>query len=279
MQKSIAFARRATYVKRGFVWSQVALGTVAMAGVLTTGLADNGLAFQTSADPQEAFEVASLKVSPRLVGGAIPIGKSNSPGRISMRGMTPKALIMWAYDIKEYQIRGPAWISAEWYDLDAKSAQPTSDERMRLMGRTLLSQRFKLVIHREAATVPIYTLVRGKDVSMLHPASASEEPRYVPRERGVYAKAITLPKFAELLSQKVDRPVTDLTGIRGVYNFDLRWDPDPTPSSANEINPAPPDLGRSVFVAVREQLGLVLEAVKGPIEMLVIDHIEKAAEN
>jgi uncharacterized protein (TIGR03435 family) len=189
-----------------------------------------------------------------------------------MLGVTPKDLIIWAYGLKAYQVSGPSWITQEWYDINAKAAEPVPEDRLRLMVRSLLSQRFKMGAHTETRTLPVYLLTVARNGPKIHPVTSEGPAGYIPRQRGLAARHITMPRFAELLSGKIDRPVTDMTGLPGLYDIDLDWAPD-------TIVPPDADLGPSVFTAIQEQLGLKLEPTKGPLEILVIDHIERPSEN
>jgi uncharacterized protein (TIGR03435 family) len=230
-------------------------------------------AFGQSAPVRLAFEVASVKVSKSVVGhdGTITI----DPGRLIVRNATLKRLIFEAYRVPYSQIAGgPSWLNSDEYDIEAKAESPASSEQIRLMLRTLLTDRFKLAVRSEMKERRVYALVVGKDGPRLHAAKEGETSRLW-RFHG------DLSKFADVLSTQLTipllddpatpshasgapMPVVNKTGIEGVYDISV------------DIKP---DQGGDTFTvwqrALQEQLGLNLESQKAPVEILVIDHAEK----
>jgi bla regulator protein BlaR1 len=229
-----------------------------------------GSEFQTGAARPE-FEVASVKASPWFGSGAVSFNRTVGPAGIDFAGITAKELIVWAYGIKGYQVSGPGWISGEWFDVVAKASGPTPEDQMRLMGRSLLASRFRLQSHTETKLLPVYELVVGKSGLKLHEADPAGGPRYTPGRRGILAKHVSLSRFAELLSNKTDRPVVDKTAIEGFFDIDIEFTPDTGLAPDNELSP-------SVFAAV-QQLGLKLEPHKASIEVLVVDRVERPSQN
>ena len=154
------------------------------------------------------------------------------------------------------------------------------------MLRSLLADRFKLTFHRQQKSMPLYELEVDKDGPRMKPSA--EAPDDLPKVIStVYPDHITLPArnvnmgdFASLLQRAVlDRPVVDKTGLTGRYDFDLTWAPDAS-QFGGEVPVAPADASSPpLFTAIREQLGLRLEATKGPVEVLVIDSVERASPN
>ncbi len=184
--------------------------------------------------------------------------------------------IKWAYQMKDYQISGPAWLSEERYDITAKAADPTGTQQLRQMLQTLLANRLQLRIHRETKDLPVYALVVTKSGPKLHKAEPDSNT-YMRGENGSFAfRGTSMPQFAEDLStlRQVDRPVLDRTGIPGVFDFNLKFG-----ESNDELKRAlVAGDGPSIFTLIQEQLGLKLEARKGPVEMLVIVHVVRAPE-
>jgi uncharacterized protein (TIGR03435 family) len=224
---------------------------------------------QTSKRPE--FDAVSIKASSAR-GGFLAIGTSASPGSVTLTGTTPKDVIARAYSLKRYQILGPAWIDQEHYDIIARAVGRASDAEQRLMLQAMLTDRFQMVAHTETRTLPAYELVVGKKGPKLQAAKADEiGSRVFPNAPGISGKQISMPRLAELLSLKLDRPVADETGLPGVFDIELKWTPDTTEPDA--------DLGPSVFTAIQEQLGLRLEGKKLPIDVLVVDHISKPSAN
>jgi len=155
--------------------------------------------------------------------------------------------------------------------------------------QTLLADRFKLAIHRETKEMPIYELVAGKNGPKLvaAPESGDQHKGQFRLGRGqMNLSSASMPDLADSLSRIVGRNVYDRTGIAGTYEIKLEWTPDEGQfpefkdhGDGKEGSAAAPETGPSIFAALQEQLGLKLEAAKGPVEVVVIDHIEKASEN
>jgi uncharacterized protein (TIGR03435 family) len=215
-----------------------------------------------------------------------------------------------AYDVREFQVSGgPGWINTDRYDIMAKAERSAgaenipddprkmTDEQRKTLGdqmrerlRALLADRFQLTLHRESKEESVYALVIGKGGSKLQQSEAKEGagPRGMMRMgRGQFSgQGVQLEMLTRSLSSQLGRPVIDRTGLKGNFDFKLEWTPDPGQSFAfgggppGADAPPPPDPnGPSIFTAVQEQLGLRLESQKGPVEMLVIDKVEKPSEN
>ena len=155
------------------------------------------------------------------------------------------------------------------------------------MMQTLLAERFKLAVHRETQQGQVYTLVIGKNGSKLQDAKEGHKSfiNWAGPGHVTFTEA-NLLALVNILSGLLGNPVRDETGLKGLYNFSLNFeDPrllrardggHPPPSGSN---PPPLDPLPDIFTAVQEQLGLKLEAKKGPVEILVIDHMERPSEN
>jgi uncharacterized protein (TIGR03435 family) len=214
------------------------------------------------------------------------MGISIQGHQFSTHKTTLNFLIKFAYRLNARQIiGGPAWLDTEEYDIVAKPEGETSltMSQLRPLVQKLLEDRFKLTSHREQKELPVYALVIGKNGARLKKSEA--DPASLPGVQVSGASALTISSTnntmlglaAVLQMSFVDRPIVDHTGFAGKYDFDLNFTHDlasSTGSLANDPN-APPDL----FTAIQEQLGLKLEAVQAPAEVLVVDHIEKPSEN
>lgn len=218
------------------------------------------------ASAQPSFDVASVKASKSSASGAIAIGFTAAHGEVSMTGSTLKHCIAWAYSLGDDRIAGPEWIDSERFDILAKAADPAPQDQLRLMLRSLLAERFKLALHSSKKVAPVYALVVGSKGPKIHEVAADGPPRYYPGKTGVHAEKISMARFAEVLAGRVEFPVIDATGLAGVYDIKLDWSPDET-------------AGPSVFTAVQGQLGLKLEARHAPVEILVVDHVERPTGN
>ena len=213
---------------------------------------------QDAAKP--AFEVASVKPSQRGSSGG---GITPGPTGLTARNVTLLFCIRIAYDVQDYQVAGPDWISTEQYDIAAKTGAPVQQDQLRLMLQTLLAERFKLVMHREQRTRSVYQLVVGNNGPKLTPAKPDESSGITADIGHLTLSAASMPVLARRLSQQLHEPVLDATGLTGTYDFTLDW-------AQNDSVPGP-----SLFTAVQEQLGLKLETKKVPVDVLVIDHAEK----
>jgi bla regulator protein blaR1 len=253
-----------------------------------------------------SFEVATIKPwSPPAPPPSkiVLFAPAGAPERVTNRphfiGQV-SLLIMSAYRIpmsaeKNRVIGGPEWMrsQSDRYEVNAKIDESTfaamqkmspvdQQRQVSLMQQSLLQSRFGLRAHIETRELPIYALVRAKGGARLIEAAADDKPQlsYVPDAQGAVltAKATDLQRFSQApFLSGVDRIVVDQTGLHGRYNFVLKWRrmgqtaADGSGESASEY----PD----IFTAVREQLGLRLVPTKGPVEVLVIDHIERPTEN
>jgi uncharacterized protein (TIGR03435 family) len=214
-----------------------------------------------------AFEVASVK--PDKSGDGTSRTQS-AHGEVRILNLSLRRLIEKAYDLGEYQLVGPQWLGLERYDVIAKAPVETPGERINAMMRTLLAERFQLVSHRESRTLAVYALGISKGGPKLRRA----EPGIASTSRtntAIAGKKLSMSWLSDALSQRLDRPVVDATGLEGVYDLELKWSPD---EGAGPAPKATADAG-SIFTAIQEQLGLKLEARKMPVDVLVIDRAEK----
>lgn len=154
------------------------------------------------------------------------------------------------------------------------------------MLESLLIERFKLSVHKETREEQVYELVVAKSGAKLKEATESLKAkqtglRIAGRGR-LIGIAVPLPILINTLSEQVGRVIVDKTNLTGRYDFTLEWTPDPVDSGlpgVSDSGPPPPDDRPSLFIAIQEQLGLKLESTKGPVEILVIDHVEKPDAN
>jgi uncharacterized protein (TIGR03435 family) len=228
------------------------------------------------------FEAASVKLS--APGEQTRIRRD--PGRLDVANLTLRALVRYAYDVRDIQISGgPAWFDSDHWDIAATAGREVTDDERKKMLQSLLTERFRMTIRRESKELPVYALVVAKNGSKLKPNTEGKPERIMLNVNGsgfhhMVGESVPLASLAKVLFGPVGRIVIDRTGIEGSFDFQLEFVPD----AANMplINGAKPEgstEGPSIFTAVQEQLGLKLESAKGPVEILVIDHAEKAAEN
>jgi bla regulator protein blaR1 len=257
---------------------------------------------QSSDAASPRFEVASIKVSKDPApGGNIEV----TAGRFRGKDLALQWLILTAYRIKSGNLSGdlPNWTISERYDVDAKTEDASSEDRILLALQTLLQDRFKLRLHREMKEQPVYFLTIGKNGIKMPPGSCVPVKKDFPNEcwsqggdglihtldwRGVSMSdpaGIAYRSLAAQLSSIVKRPVIDKTGLTGTFDVHLRWarDPEPTgirpPDDSAAPTPSPEPAGPSIFDAMQEQLGLKLESGRGPVEYLIVDHVERPSAN
>lgn len=231
-----------------------------------------------AADAHPSFEVATIRpADPNKTNGNFIVGGH----RLVIEGQTVNDLISFAYAVHRKQIvDGPPWLETERFDIDGQADQPgvANLHQVQEMLQELLKDRFNLKLHREKRDLPIYAITLAKGGPKLAPSAANAYG--LPTQSGhghggQQQRKFTnnsMSDFALGMQAYMDRPVINETGLSGRYDFTLRWTPDNVPT--NEPG-APP----GIFTAIQEQLGLKLEATKGPANVLVIDHIEKPSAN
>jgi uncharacterized protein (TIGR03435 family) len=246
--------------------------------------------------PRPEFEVASIRPD----NGSSPPSTGVGLGRSVSQNVTLKNLIVLAYRVQEFQISGgPSWIGSDRFDVDAKAEDPKADpDQVRRMLQSLLEDRFKLKLQRETKETSIFVLVVGKDgpkmtlsADQASPTVNGPAPSGAGPNRGsirfgagsLIGNAVTIALFTRMLSQRLDRTIVDKTNLTSRYDFQLQWSPDAGEATLDPFgNPLPRAAdasGVSIFAAMQEQLGLKLESQKGPVEMFVIDHVEKPSPN
>jgi uncharacterized protein (TIGR03435 family) len=254
------------------------------------------------------FEVASVKTNASGSGGT---GGRLAGASFAMTNETLWRLIGEAYADPQalprfHIIGGPNWIDADRFDVEGVAAKPLDRPQAELMLRTLLAERFKLTVHTETRQLPVLALRRARrdgafgpqlrrsdvDCAALRaakttPPPSSDGPRCV-MQFGFgrsSADGLTITELATVgLSRIAGRNVIDETGLRGPFQWTLAWTPDNLPPRAPGTPADQPVTvngiaidpnGPSLFTAVEEQLGLKLEPTKGPVDVLVIDHVER----
>jgi bla regulator protein BlaR1 len=263
-----------------------------------------------------SFEVASVRQN---TSGELFVRFARQPGgRFSATNIPLKELIRFAYQVQNFQLEGvPDWADSERYDIVAKAEgdpQPVPPggppDPMLLMTRSLLADRFKLVLRHETREMPIYALTlaradrrtgpalkpssidcasvmaaRGRGVGIPQgPPNMAERPTCGMRTRPGHlsAGAITLGQLVNMLSTHAGRSVVDRTSLTGVFDVDLTWTPDQMPQMQGTPPPGappPPPIdpnGPSLFTAIEEQLGLKLESTRGAVEVLVVERLERS---
>jgi uncharacterized protein (TIGR03435 family) len=204
-------------------------------------------------------------------------GIEAAPGSVIMRGATLASVFKWAYSVEEYQVSGPAWLSSTRFDIVAKSAGPAEVAQLRVMMQNLLAERFGAVVHRISKELPAYVLSQGKGGSKLK-ASATEGDGQI-KQAGLAAvsgKNVELGDIVKIMAVALKAPVADQTGLGGKYDFNVDLMSFVSELSASyKPGDAPPDPATIIAQVLQQTFGLKLEARKAPVEILVIDKIEK----
>ncbi len=238
--------------------------------------------------PDVKFEVASIRPGDPNSQRA---GIRPAPGgeRYVAEAATLKMMLTVAYRIRAEQITGgPDWINTDRFDMNAKAEKPANIEDLHRMLVNLLIERFQLKFHLDKKEMPMYALTVDKNGPKLTPhASSNAGEAWIDQGQTqflhVTMKATSCPMdyFAFRLSTILDRPVVDLTGIKGEYDFDFNFTRELPPNipEGAQVNGAPIDTsGPNVFAAMKA-LGLELKAQKGPVDVIVIDSATKLAAN
>ncbi len=201
------------------------------------------------------FDEATVQVSLSSRGQSI----EHSPGKLTMRNVSLKACIVWAYQLKDYQIVGPGWLSDARYDISGTTGDTASFAEIEPMLQTLLGEKLGLRVHRESRDVPVYALVLDGDAPRLHSAQGQADIEVQTLDSSLVFRHASMAQLAdrlETMGPLMDRPVIDLTGLRGGFDFTLNLTGD----------------GRqSIFRLVEQQLGLRLEPKNASITVLVVD--------
>jgi uncharacterized protein (TIGR03435 family) len=270
----------------------------AFAGLMAAGLmnADQAATSSTAAAASSkaeskapAFEVAAIKPSD-------PAARNNGcflkgqPGGQTFIGrcITARLLITYSYKIIDSQLVGaPNWLDTDLYDFDAKADHSLTRAELAPMFQTMLADRFKLQFHRETRTMPALTLTVDKAGPKMKPNDGPNEWEIaimpapgssMPRFKGTRCPVSYLSWW---IAQRENRPVVDKTGLDGFWDFTLEFVQEGLEERRKGAGgePMPALDGPSLPKALREQLGLKLEPEKGPVDVYVIDHVEKATGN
>ena len=240
-----------------------------------------------AADAPLAFEVATIKLTRPENQGRLFTVKGR---QVLTIGTTLNNLITFAYDLHEKQIAGgPDWASTQRYDVTGQPEAPGVPNTVQLRGmiRQLLTDRFKLTFHREPREMSVYAIVVGPNGHKLtkNDANPNGLPGLFFRGLGVLPVTnATISDFAGVLQSAVlDRPVVDKTGLTGRWDFQIRWTPDESQFGGLGVRvPAPtddPNAPPGIFTAFTDQLGLKLDPTRAPVDVVVIDKVEKPSEN
>jgi uncharacterized protein (TIGR03435 family) len=261
------------------------------------------------------FEVASIRPSGPLVPGELSIGLHIDGAQIRGRYFSLKDYLGMAYKLKNYQITGPDWVASDRFDITAKLPEGAKADQVPEMLQSLLASRFEIKMHRETKPFPVYGLLvakgglklealkmdadgggdSGKSVDVT--ASGARGGVSINLGKGssfsmannkVEVKKLTMVSFADLLARFEDRPVVDMTDVKGSYDFTLEFTPEDfrtmmirsaiaagvtLPPEALHLLDGASDSGLQTAL---QTVGLKLEPRKAPIEVLIVDKADKS---
>jgi uncharacterized protein (TIGR03435 family) len=292
-------------------------GITALAMPVVIGMMDAPV-IEAQSQASTRFEVASIKPTSQLSPDIQGLGNVRilPGGHLLAEKVLLRYFIQNAYGTRPFQISGgPAWINSAHYDIDAKAGGNPNHSQMSLMMRALLEERFKLKLHHETKQLPVYQLIvtksgpklpEPKEGSCIAPdpnagpfPPAPGQPiacgrtlmMMSPSGAQMRGGKVSMTDLVNILSNVLGRTVVDKTGFQGTFDVHLEFTPDetlgglptpppgPSPSSDSIRSAASPDSHGNIFAAIQEQLGLKLESAKGPVDVLVIDSVERPSAN
>ncbi len=193
------------------------------------------------------------------------------PTFLRMTGYSLAACIERAYGLKPYQVewKGAEWVKTERFDIEARTAAPATEREMMQMLQPVLRDQFHLVFRRETQQIPVLLLKVGPHGSKMKPASTDAGPNLGVKADHIDAFYLAMDDFADVLGQFVtDRPVLNRTDLSGEYQFHIEY----APKDGDDGAP-------SIFSALPDQLGLLVQGGKAPVEIYLIDKAERPSGN
>jgi uncharacterized protein (TIGR03435 family) len=263
-----------------------------LAAVLTLGIGGAPALLAQVDATKPSFEIASVK--PNNSGATNSSTQTHPGGRFTATNVPVRILLREAYRLQDFQlIDAPDWTRTERFDIAAKADGHPEYAEMRMMLQGLLAERFRVIVHKEMRELPIYALVVARSDGKLGPQLFKSEidctdatgkkqpPSAISQARDVEpcgtnantsnnsatlrGGSIGMPSLAATLSTFANRVVVDRTGLAGGFDLILTWTPNQTSDTS----------GASLFTALQEQLGLRLESARGPVEVVVVDRVER----
>ena len=287
------------FIRRPLLWAAVPVFVGCLSARLSPAQS------QAAAQPSLEFEVASIKLN-RSSEARVRIGARG--GRFTATNIPLQSLLTRAYKIKDIQLSGaPTWLISDRYNIEAKVEGDANPDEMRAMLQALFKDRLKLRSHREMKDMPILALVvekPGKLKGSEGECAPGTTSQMAPRKRGdpltvpcgrftmfdghLLGAKIGIGQLIDPLSQLTGRIVRDETNLTGKYDINVEYTPErrqlpaPLAGSTTDLPPVPQAAdpgGPPLFTAIQDQLGLKLESKTEPVEIMVIDHIERPSDN
>ena len=225
---------------------------------------------------QKSFDVASIRpAQPGQRGDGVQM----EPGVVTLRNATLRSCIRFAYHVEDYQISGPSMLDEARFDIVAKAATAAPGDDLRLMMRSLLDERFKLAFHKEPREMTALVLVVAKGGHKLTPNEVEGKPSFQTGKLNLTGKGATLGQLTDFLSHELRQPVIDQTGLTGRFDFFLdinAYVNEEVMKTAGPNGGPPTEAPAIIAQAMQKQLGLKVEPRKLPIDVIVVDRMEKA---
>ena len=287
----------------------MALLTLTASLTLTRSIAHAQMIMPIPIDPSSKPEDANIKLPDYDVAsvkeneaGDRMMRIMNTPDGFSCTNIPLSTIIGIAYGVRQDLISGgPGWVTSTGFDVEAKVAgsdleafKKLSPRQRNTLLQSLLADRFHLKLHHETKVLPMYDLVVAKGGPKLKPAPTPDTPPNGPpnatkglgaaKPRGMMTmgpgmfkgEGLPIKSLTNNLSSILEHTVVDKTGLPGDYDFDLKWTPEEGAPSADNGSA---ESSASIFTAIQEQLGLKLQSTKGPVDTLIIEHVELPSKN
>jgi uncharacterized protein (TIGR03435 family) len=225
-----------------------------------------------------SFEVATVRVpAPNT-----PYSLDVAIGSLTIRNARMRTILRWAYNVQEPQIVGPDALIQMMdqqmrFDISAKAATPATEDELRLMMQTLLAERFQLQVRRENREIPAFALTVGKGGHKLKPPSGEGPPRFTTGNMNLTGERATIAQLTEFLARQLRAPIIDQTNLAGPYDYflDILADVTPEVLEGARGGRVPLEAPAIIGSGLQGQLGLKLDALKGPVPVVVVDRIVK----
>jgi uncharacterized protein (TIGR03435 family) len=275
-----------------------------------TGQSPDVPQWQIAAGGKMAFDVASVKLDKgpsRSPSFPLDNGDAFTPGNRFFADFRLLTYIRFAYKASltpeqsdSILAQLPKWVASDRFEIQARAEGNPTKDQMRLMMQSLLADRFKLAIHFETRDVPVFalTLVKPGEIGpKLRPhadgppcdapdvfASRCDAAMLEMKPNRMYqagARNVTMASVADILPSLagLGRPVLDQTGLSGRFDFVVEWAPESNGPLPPNADAQPDSQGPTFLEALGEQLGLKLKSTRGPVQALVVDHVENLSEN
>lgn len=203
-------------------------------------------------------------------------GIEETKALIQIENMSLKSVIGVAYGVRDSEFIGPGWLGTICFDIVAKPPAGYRREQLGPLLRNLLADRFKLAVHHDSKEASAYALIVEKGGPKFHEA-AGPRGYFTSRPGLIEGTGVSMKEVAGALAGTLHRPVIDQTDFTSVYDVKLEWAPDrqpPFPAGENDHKRSP-EPGPYISTALSEQLGLRLRARKVPIDIVIVDHVER----